>query len=55
MHIGKEPVVPVGHDLNMLGRDIVGNIEHLLVTVADNDLAIIAPAARSRLGGWQDC
>ena len=53
-HVFKEPVITVGHDLHMFRRNIVCHLQHLVIAVTDNDLAIVAPADRRRIRGRQD-
>ncbi len=43
VHILLIPIIPVGHDLHMLVRHVVGNFEHLFMRVAQDHVAIILP------------
>ena len=54
VHVLEEPVVAVGHHLHVLGGDVVGDLQHLVVAVADDDLAVVAPRGARGLGGGQD-
>src|SRR3979411_1935592 len=49
VHVLQEPVVAIGHDLDMLGGDVVGNGEHLVIAVTDNYFAVIPPGSISPL------
>src|SRR5262245_17044972 len=40
-HVLQEPVVAIGHYLNVLGGYVVGYRQHLIIAVADDDLAIV--------------
>ena len=42
-HVLQEPVVAVGHHLDVLGRDEIRLRQHLLIGIADNHLAVILP------------
>jgi hypothetical protein len=52
-HVLEEPVVAVGHHLHMLGGDVVGDGQHLVVAVAEDHLAVVAQDRRG-FGGGQD-
>ena len=54
VHVLEEPVVAIGHHLDVLGGDVVGDVEHLVVGVAEDDLAVVAPADAGGLRGRQD-
>src|SRR6202030_291581 len=43
VHVLQEPVVAIGHDLDMLGGAVVGNGEMLLIAVTGNHFAVIPP------------
>jgi hypothetical protein len=50
-----EEVVGVArHHLHVLGGDAVGLLQHLLVAVADDHLAVVAPGLPAIVGGGQD-
>ena len=53
-HMFEEPVVAICHDLNMLGRNLVSHLQHLIIGIADNHFAIIAPADGCRVCGRQN-
>lgn len=42
-HIGKEPVVAIRHDLNVLGGDFIGDPQRFVMVLDDDDLAVVAP------------
>ena len=50
----QEPVVTVGHHLDMLRGDLVGHLQHFLIAVAEDDLAVVAPGDRCGIGRRQD-
>ncbi len=54
MHVLEEPVVTIRHDLHVLGRYVIGDLEHLLVGVAYDDFAVVAPGCGRGLGGRKD-
>ncbi len=53
-HVLEEPVVAVGHHLHMLGGDVVGHRQHLVIGVAQDHLAVVLPAHPGGAGGGQD-
>ena len=53
-HALKEEVRIAGHDLHVLGSDPVGLLNHLLITVADDDLAVVRPGDARDRGGRKD-
>jgi len=52
VHVLQEPVVAIGHDLDMLGGDVVG--EHLLIAVTDNHFPVIPPGNTGRFSRRKD-
>ena len=43
-HVFQEPVITVRHDLHMLRRDIIRHLQHLVVGITDDHLAVFLPA-----------
>ena len=52
-HVREEEVVVVGHHLHVLEGELVREIEHLLVRVADDDPAVVVPRDRRDVGRGQ--
>ncbi len=42
-HVVEEVIRVLGHHLDVFGGDLVGNLDHLLVRVANDHLAVVAP------------
>lgn len=49
--VSQEPVVPVGHHLNMFGSDTICLQQHLIVAVADDDFPVVLPRLAGNVGG----
>ncbi len=54
MHVLQRPIIPVGHRLNMLRGNVIGDIQHVLMAVAQHDLAVVFPTPGRGVTGGQD-
>ena len=53
-HVPEEVVRIAGHDLHVLGGNVVGHPDHLRVVLAHDHLAVVGPGLRRNRSGRQD-
>ena len=54
VHVLQIPIIAIGHDLHVLIGHFVGDLEHLIMRIAYNHIAIIVPADPCCFGRWQN-